>query len=121
MEPVLTAKGKHRVGSASSSNLLVVRLFITEDLKGLGRANGALGWFYSWSLWRARASVGERCLHRYQVAHGTERKGRRGLSQPVLQHKMEWVRKSLTAVISQRDLSKDAEEKASRRLSHTPW
>lgn len=77
-DTVLTAQGKHRAISASSSDLLVVRLFVvTEELKkGLGWANEALGWFYRWRLQRARVSVGEGCLHRTRWPTAQRGKGR---------------------------------------------
>ena len=124
MGAVLTAQGKHRVIPGSSSDLLVVRLFVvTEELKkGLGRANGALGWFYRRSLRRARVSVGERCLHRYQVAHGTEGEGARGQNQPLLQNKKHRVRKNAlcTSLPNGFEQSRDAGEKVSHWLSLTP-
>lgn len=107
MDTVLTAQGKHREIPGRGSDLLVVRLFfVSEELKrGLGRASGALGWFYRRSLRRARVSVGERSLHRYQVAHGTEGKGARGQNRPLLQNKKQRVRKKLSAPVSQMDLN----------------
>lgn len=78
MDTVLTAQGKHREIPGRGSDLLVVRLFVVTDelKKGLGRASGALGWFYRRSLRRARVSVGEKVFA--EVPGGPWHRGERG-------------------------------------------
>lgn len=71
--------------------------------------------------WGLRASVEDRCLHRYQVALGTEGEGARGQNRPLLQNEKQWVRKMLSAAVSQMDLNRAGMlEKVLRWLSLTP-
>lgn len=81
----------------------------------------ALGWFYRWCLRGVRAGVEEGCLHRYQVARGTEGEGARGQNRPLLQNEKQWVRKMLSAAVSQMDSNRAGMlEKVLRWLSLTP-
>lgn len=105
VDTALTAEGKGRAIVASSNDLSL--FVVTEELKkGLGWVNEILGSFCRWCLWSVKVSMGEKCLHRYQGAHGTEGKGARRQSWPLLQNKKPRFREMLSAPGSQMDLNR---------------